>query len=287
MSSLQASSKPQQGSHQRFTDLPYDCIWEICEELQPLDLLHLSRLSPQLRSQLLSKSSRRLWQAALNRIEGLPECPPGMSEPQYTNLAFSLQCHHCLEPCTRDTTTDWDLRVRLCPPCSKRLLFEFNEDEPPYFVSDVSVKIRDLIPVRPPTPFGCAALKNSFLRAQKEFESGSDALKGVYVAERREAMVVLRTYARESRVWEAGIIQRLKADRAKSIWDRLWSLQWRAELKIMSRYKFDQLPLVDRAQVLTEEVWSDIQPELEAHLLAVRKEAAIRNEKRLLAKAEQ
>ncbi|KAJ6520745.1 hypothetical protein DFH09DRAFT_1098170 [Mycena vulgaris] len=100
-------------------------------------------------------------------------------------------------------------------------------------------------------------------------------------------MVVLRTYARESRVWEAGIIRRLKADRAKSIWDRVWSVRWMAELKIMPRYKFNQLPLVDSAQALTEEVWSDIRPELEAHLLVVREAEAVRHETQLRAEAKE
>ncbi|KAJ7470846.1 hypothetical protein FB451DRAFT_972861, partial [Mycena latifolia] len=66
---------------------------QIYSSLTPLDLLQLARTSRPMRQDLFDLSSRRLWKTALSRVNGLPPCPPGISEPAYANLAFSLHCH--------------------------------------------------------------------------------------------------------------------------------------------------------------------------------------------------
>lgn len=38
-----------------------------------------------------------MWKAARENIEGLPDCPPHLSEPAYANLAFFPNCHVCIE----------------------------------------------------------------------------------------------------------------------------------------------------------------------------------------------
>lgn len=41
----------------------------------------------------MHKSSLFLWKTALRQIEGLPACPPDLTEPEYTNLVFVARCH--------------------------------------------------------------------------------------------------------------------------------------------------------------------------------------------------
>lgn len=41
----------------------------------------------------MHKSAISVWRSTLSQVPGLPECPPGMSEPQWVNLAFDPHCH--------------------------------------------------------------------------------------------------------------------------------------------------------------------------------------------------
>ncbi|GLB35493.1 hypothetical protein LshimejAT787_0210580 [Lyophyllum shimeji] len=96
-------------------DLPLDVLFEIFKHLRPLDLLRLARSWKRMRAFLMSRRSRWIWRQALSRLEGLPSCPPGMSEPQFTDLMFSSHCHYCgAEPVP---TILWLTRNRACKVC--------------------------------------------------------------------------------------------------------------------------------------------------------------------------
>ena len=66
---------------------------QIFGHLHPLDLLHLARTTKAFRRVLMHRSAISVWKAARATIPGQPDCPPAMSEPQWANLAFGLQCH--------------------------------------------------------------------------------------------------------------------------------------------------------------------------------------------------
>jgi len=78
-------------SSSRFTGLP--TLGQIFGHLLPLDTLHLARTTKAFRRVLMHKSSISVWKAARANVWGFPECPPGMSEPAYANLAFDQHCH--------------------------------------------------------------------------------------------------------------------------------------------------------------------------------------------------
>ncbi|KAJ7470845.1 hypothetical protein FB451DRAFT_1399587 [Mycena latifolia] len=122
----------------------------------------------------------------------------------------------------------------------------------------------------------------AFLDARRQFEHIPEANQDAYTATHRNARVLARIHARECRVWKSRIIEKLKADRSEAIWSKLYVLQWGAELKVVTRYKFDYLPLVNRAEELTDAVWAEIGPDLERHLLRVREEEAALKEQNLL-----
>ena len=61
--------------------------------LRPLDLLNLARTSKDLRAFFMSKSTIQFWKAARKNVEGLPECPEDLSEPDYANFIFTAYCH--------------------------------------------------------------------------------------------------------------------------------------------------------------------------------------------------
>ena len=69
---------------------------QIGKHLQPLDLLRLIRVSRHFRAIFTSKLSRRIWIAARANVEGLPDCPPDLSEPEYAFLVFDRDTCHVL-----------------------------------------------------------------------------------------------------------------------------------------------------------------------------------------------
>ena len=60
--------------------------------LNPLDLLHIARVSKDLRNLLMSKDNNRLWKAARRNVPGLPDCPSVLSEPRYAAYIFDQYC---------------------------------------------------------------------------------------------------------------------------------------------------------------------------------------------------
>lgn len=66
---------------------------QIFSFLLPMDLLNLSRTNKDFRNLLLRRSSAAAWKAARLHVDGLPDCPPDIAEPQYANLVFYSHCH--------------------------------------------------------------------------------------------------------------------------------------------------------------------------------------------------
>ncbi|KAG8951208.1 hypothetical protein FRC04_006690 [Tulasnella sp. 424] len=97
-----------------FMDIPLDVFAELCTELTPLDLLQLARSTRRLREILMSKGSKSIWKRARANIEGLPDCPEDLSEPQYASLMFEVGCQSCHKGTRK---TDYQLRIRLCNSC--------------------------------------------------------------------------------------------------------------------------------------------------------------------------
>lgn len=65
---------------------------KIFSQLNPVDLLRVSRTTKDLRKLLLSRSSRSVWIDSLSRLQDLPPCPSDLSEPAYARLAFEPNC---------------------------------------------------------------------------------------------------------------------------------------------------------------------------------------------------
>ena len=142
------------GSLQDLPQMPLDVLYMVCftfepsytlftlysfqilSLLDPLDLLHLARTSKDFRNLLMSRSSISLWKVARLNIEGLPDCPPYLSEPAYANLAFDAHCHvriflfnHdlpgltylSLKKCLKNGVYEviWEFRARYCKSCKE------------------------------------------------------------------------------------------------------------------------------------------------------------------------
>ncbi|CDO73860.1 hypothetical protein BN946_scf185016.g17 [Trametes cinnabarina] len=83
--------------------------------LHPLDLLHVSRASKQLRAILMSRRTRFIWAASLATVDELPPCPDDMSGPAYAALLFTRICTLC--GANHACWVDYAIRLRLCKSC--------------------------------------------------------------------------------------------------------------------------------------------------------------------------
>ncbi|PBK67476.1 hypothetical protein ARMSODRAFT_310630 [Armillaria solidipes] len=95
-------------------ELPEDLFLEICSFLEPLDLLHLARVSKPFRVLLMSRSSRGAWKSARTNVPGLPHPFPGTSEPAWACLAFVNECTFCSNTAY---VPAFLLRARICSAC--------------------------------------------------------------------------------------------------------------------------------------------------------------------------
>ncbi|KAH9895869.1 hypothetical protein C8Q73DRAFT_689832 [Cubamyces lactineus] len=115
VTSVTRPSRGNTGKLASLMHLPMDIFYEVASNLHPLDLLHMARTSKYLRSIVLSRKCKFLWTASLSEIDGLPSCPTGMSEPAYVALVFGRLCLLCGAP--RALWVDYAIRLRLCRAC--------------------------------------------------------------------------------------------------------------------------------------------------------------------------
>ena len=90
-------------------------VLQIFGHLHPYDLLRLSRTTKDLRNILMSKSSAFVWRAALENVDGLPDLPVELNEPQFVHLAFDTRCHICSAPNIK--RAQWSILKRCCKKC--------------------------------------------------------------------------------------------------------------------------------------------------------------------------
>lgn len=57
-----------------------------------MELLALARTSKDFRKFFMARTTAKLWETARLNVEGLPDCPPHLSEPAYASLAFDTHC---------------------------------------------------------------------------------------------------------------------------------------------------------------------------------------------------
>ncbi|KAG8988272.1 hypothetical protein FRB90_002853, partial [Tulasnella sp. 427] len=102
--------------------LPVDIFAEVCQYLKPIDLLQLARASHRLREILVSAEAKSIWRTSRSLIEGLPDCPIDLTEPEYAALIFEIGCQG---PCCYAKTrkTYYKLRLRMCARCIDARLY--------------------------------------------------------------------------------------------------------------------------------------------------------------------
>ncbi|KAL1677589.1 hypothetical protein EV122DRAFT_213817 [Schizophyllum commune] len=97
--------------------MPLDILFEIFKLVDPVDLLHLSHANKALRSTLLRKSCKWIWEYSVKHYR--TPIPPCMDDrlplPQYINLLFTQNCFECGS--SKGKHALWCFFDRLCSKC--------------------------------------------------------------------------------------------------------------------------------------------------------------------------
>ncbi|RDB24429.1 hypothetical protein Hypma_008472 [Hypsizygus marmoreus] len=277
-------------------DLPLDVLFEIFGHLLPADILHLTRTTKVFRRVLLHRSAISIWKAALANVPTLPECPPDMSLPGWTNLVFDSHCHNCGNAHVRNVL-DFNLHVRLCGKCAKICLFSAkNLDEK----SKRDKLILRCVPFSKwnngDIQFCLLAAKNDFLKKMGDPNRDRNA----FVKDRTTAIKVRKEHAKRCKVWfEKQVAQsqrevnKIKNERKEAITKKLNELGYKEETKYLEKLAVDALyswpppvicllhehPSVKVPKPLTEQMWLNMKPKMIAYMADVKAYRA--NEERL------
>ncbi|KAI0689357.1 hypothetical protein C8T65DRAFT_672976 [Cerioporus squamosus] len=120
--------------------MPLDILVEIFSLLHPRDLVNLARTARDFRAFLMSRDSAPFWRAARKQVDGLPDCPPFLSEPAYANLVFSTHCHGCAISDGSNIAV-WEFAARYCAQCQSEQLVSTTSAR--VLVSQIQDNIRD------------------------------------------------------------------------------------------------------------------------------------------------
>ncbi|KAK0222366.1 hypothetical protein IW262DRAFT_1493975 [Armillaria fumosa] len=256
--------------------MPLDIILCIFELLDPLDLLHLARLSKAFRRVLMSKSSISAWKSARSNIGGLPEPLYGLSEPAWANLIFVPVCHFCYKASAKKP--ELLFRARICTACMPLHMLSVADLErvPGSIRTDEGIlPIATLIPISSLKHAGKRHPEESSLRAYTikiTFYSGF-AVDRSLPRRRRAPMQIDKDMETE----------KLKRNRLQAIQQNLVDLGHGAELAstpsvdILAKHS-----LVNQTRPLTDRIWTNIQGELVKHMRKVKVDRLAREHHELL-----
>ncbi|OJT01676.1 hypothetical protein TRAPUB_7878 [Trametes pubescens] len=259
--------------------------------MHPRDLLNLARTSKSFRAFLTSRTSAPFWKAARKQVEGLPDCPPFLSEPQYANLLFFSHCHICLKPNVK--TIIWEVCARFCSTGCKETVFKARREV--YDAAKFALRVRKDTNVSDfaVTMVAMRRTKNSNYQIdhvylpevrtlEAQWQTLADEGEKIRFAQEHVAARSQRISTMEAlKVWQAAELNHrseeldnIRKARFESIVARLRQEGWADELSKMAdsecMYKLKYHRAVRKPQKLTDAVWRSIRQEVIGQLESVR-----------------
>ncbi|KAG8925925.1 hypothetical protein FRC02_009339 [Tulasnella sp. 418] len=260
-------------------NMPIEIFAEICSHLYPVDLLHLARSSKRLRAILMTEDSVSIWRTSRkNQVNGLPDCPDDLSEPQYAALVFTTVCQGCTG--LRAVRVHYGLRTRHCIRCYPDHIIKEEK------ISTLNLSMIKLTNVRlvapsvkaiePGKTFGSEYTWYSIatLKAldEKWASAGdADAQKSFMDAQIAITNEIAKNAA-ELNKWQykedcknAVEGQDIRAARMASIKKKLMELGWESKDFPRNRSTEEDREwhhLLDRRQALSEKIWENLKPRL-------------------------
>ncbi|KAI0332365.1 hypothetical protein GY45DRAFT_1335658 [Cubamyces sp. BRFM 1775] len=254
------------GALKAMLEMPLDVLFEIFGRMHPRDLLNLARTSKDFRSLLMSRTTTILWRAARQQIQGLPECPPFLSEPQYANLLFFSYFHGCLKPNVESAL--WNFYVRYCPRCKDIMS-----------VSMFSACLKGKADVR--------GRLLAHIPEVERFEAvwnalATDADRARFALEQLDLVKQKTAFAAELALWKAQEaearsceLDSLRQERIDEVLKRLREDGFGNDIDDLDPVEYDRLVYhnaVSKAQKLTDSAWQSLRPRLVLFLTALKQE---------------
>ncbi|KZT30867.1 hypothetical protein NEOLEDRAFT_1238049 [Neolentinus lepideus HHB14362 ss-1] len=260
--------------------MPVDILYETFGHLTPEDLLPLVRSNKAFRRLLLNRSSSVVWRVARRNVEGMPDCPPYLSEPKYASLIFSGHCCNCGVNDESDTDVLWAFNVRYCKVCKNAMLVLRRS-------SDLDINEILVLPhTSGPTRKGVATyyfhlpdlLRYSEIMSSEESQDFKEAYT---VSEAEVTLQIIETVPSLDKFTTAIKRRRqaqaraAKGKRIQAISERLknagFEEDWVCLLGQRDEWlKFSKHPLVGNTEPLTDVGWEGIQTEIQELMKAFR-----------------
>ncbi|KIM49552.1 hypothetical protein M413DRAFT_438740 [Hebeloma cylindrosporum] len=289
------------GILKQLVEMPFDVLFEIFGRLEPLDLVHLSRTSKDLRALLLTRTSISTWKESLANVPGLPECPDDMTEPQYAELVFGKCCHFCHRNFGMIQTM-WDARLRACTKCLETNR-RFKELSTHYPYRNYGPDLYKLLPVAEVSRksgrynrikrFTDATLDETWETEYLKLE-GSPRSQDDWVRNKIQEMTLVHKHTEACLAWVADVHNRREAEkqavidnRKAIVVERLKAMGWAEELALLdsSAPRPEDSIFVAKAcqKDLTEKVLSSLEEPLTRFMEAI-KSTRVEKERRALLK---
>ncbi|PBK65041.1 hypothetical protein ARMSODRAFT_1087667 [Armillaria solidipes] len=262
----------------RFTMLPKDVHFEIFGHLDPLDLLHLARLTIGLRGALFDKASVAVWKAAWGNVVDLPRPPEGTSEPTWVSLIYETRCYHCQKYVR---FPDFSLRIRICHACAKIHLREVQDIYLCRTQEEVTISrlIVSMIPLEYVKITGGRKSWDELYFLPRDFDVVRAKLMSLkpedmdaYIVERKQFVLSNERAADHYRLWydrrpTSNVSFDAKAGRIQAIREKLISMGYEYELNnIKYPDNFTTHPLVNQTRTLSDRIWTNIKDKLVTYM---------------------
>ncbi|KAJ6531794.1 hypothetical protein B0H19DRAFT_1188595 [Mycena capillaripes] len=259
-------------------EFPLDVVAEIFGHLNPMDLLNLARTTKEIRGILMTRSNAFIWKESRTRVEGLPDLPRDLCEPQYANLCFDSHCHKCLT--TPVQTIIWAARTRHCKKCIQE-----DFDTGPNVLSEAHLEslLLELVPVyedrrrgrrywRTHTFYSLNAATKLSEECEEFRTDGTlqirDARYVEWYKQKFDEMKEIKTHAVLCTTWAANRTTNRRDElddarrlRRDAIVERLTALGWGEEIPFLTD-EFDSHKLVRQPKELTDRIWKNIEAPL-------------------------
>ncbi|PPQ92206.1 hypothetical protein CVT25_008980 [Psilocybe cyanescens] len=208
--------------------MPLDIFYEICETLEPLDVLHLSWTSIYIHNTLMDKNATSaLWKKSRSLIVGLPECPNDLNEAQYAHLMFGKDCYCCLKK-PRDLHTIWAGRFRACSSCVEST---YSPDIIGHRDGSLS-KLENFLPMIRICPKKQRYTRNYYCiktyEAWKEEYTAAEN-KSEWVHEKIKERTIIEEHAQQCSTWARSWAEQLPARSKAKVVERIKALGWGSE----------------------------------------------------------
>ncbi|KAJ6513375.1 hypothetical protein C8R45DRAFT_344988 [Mycena sanguinolenta] len=277
-------------------EFPLDLIAEIFGHLNPLDLLNLARTTKEIRGILMSRSSTIIWKESRSHVEGLPNPPRDLSEPQYANLCFSTHCHQCFA--IPVMTIVWSARTRLCKKCMGA---RFGNYDCVMDQTKLEFNLLKLLPSyreprhdwRPAQELFSIDVATRLSEECEDFrEDGnlqmSDPKYKTWFTQKEDEMKEINTHAELCITWAANRTNERKNEldearrlRKEAIVEQLTVLGWGQEIPF-HRSQFFYHKLVNQPKKLTDRIWNNIKATLVEFLTDLKRKRLVAARARLM-----